>query len=362
MFWVVVMTNRFNVDTYESLLSNKNIYVALQKDFVFELRNKIKAIYGTLSSYNKNELKLKPCTFRYMFKKYAMTFQFSRIVKMSLDVGIPKEVVFDKIIGFRSSGSHSNGIIKIPRIIKIDEDFLEGYSLYLAEGDTGLSGKKTPRKFRFTNSEIYVINHFIGWIRKYLPNLDFYINVIIPKDKDFQNIEKEHILQELNLPQNKIKFSSGSYNKKVKYRVCVDRSIVIDLFLSMEKTVKDISLIYQDYASSYVRGIMIGEGTAYFNKYFYIKLEMKNEREVKFISHLLKNFNILHTIKERNDRLGMWTIFIGRRESILEFNRLVGFGVHIKRQAVLDRIIDSISVNPDVAVTTRLLVAKAEKK
>lgn len=359
---MVVLFDKTNIDTYEILLSNKNVYVAIKPGFISELRRKIKARYRTLSNYNKNELKLKSCTFKYMFKKYAITFQFSRIIKMSLDVGISKETVFDKIIGFRASGSHSNGIIKIPRSIKVDGDFLEGYSLYLAEGDTGLSGKTTPRKLRFTNSEIYVINHFIRWIRKYLPDLDFYISVIIPKNKDFQNIEKEHILQALNLPQSKIKFSSDSYNKKVKYRVCVDRSIVIDLFLSMEKTMKDISLLYPEYASAYIRGMMIGEGTAYSNNYSYVRLEMRNEREVKFISDLLNNLEIKHTINERNKRPGMWSIFISRKNSILKFYQMVGFGIHKKRQSVLGKIVYSIENNPDVAVTTRLIVAKAEKK
>ncbi|MEK6887490.1 MAG: LAGLIDADG family homing endonuclease [Candidatus Aenigmatarchaeota archaeon] len=355
------MLNVTKVDTYENLLQNKNVYVAVQKEFIREIRCKIKTRYGTLSKYNKINLGLKSCTFRYMFKKYARTIQFSRLVKMSGDCGIPKEVVFSKITGFRASGSHRKNNIKLPRYIPINENFIEGYALYLAEGDTGLSGKTKPRKLRFTNSEISVINHFIGWIRKYFRDLDFYVNVIVPNSVVLKNYEKCIISQKLNASEKQIKFSSGNYNKKLKYRVCVDRAIIIDLFLSIEKIIKEISFINTTYASAYIRGMMIGEGTVYSNNYFYVRLEMRNEREVKFISNLLNNLGIKHTINERNKRHGMWSVFIGRKDSVLKFHQIIGFGVHRKRQAILDGIIDSISVNPDVAVTTRLLIAKAEK-
>src|SRR3989344_3809664 len=354
------------IDTYEKLLLHKNIYVAVQKDFIRNLRREIKSRYKTLSIYNRKRLKLKECTFKYMFKKYAMTFQFSRLVEIALDCGLTKETVFNNILGFRVSGSHRNGIIKIPRIIKIDEYFVEGYALYLAEGDTGLSGKKNPRKFRFTNSEISVINHFIELIRRYLPGIDFYISVIVPSSKNLQYNEKMRILQTLNVNRNKVKFCSGAYNKKVKYRICLDSSIIIDLMLSMNETVKSAASDSHSHAAAYVRGIMIGEGTAYNNKYSYVKLEMRNEKEVKFVSYLLEKLGICCTVKERHTRRGMWTVFIGRKDSILRFHRLIGFGVHEKRQLILDQIInnkiDSISVNPGVAVSTRLLVAKVEKK
>ena len=178
------------IDVYDKLLLNKNVYAYFQKDFIRNLRLEIKSHYGTLSNYNRNILKLKEGTFKYMFKKYARTFQFPRIVKMASDCGISKETVFSNVIGFRASGSHRNKILKIPRIIKVDEGFVEGYALYLAEGDTGLSGKKIPRKFRFTNSEVTVINHFMEWIRKYLPNIDFYINVVVPSDRNLEVNDK----------------------------------------------------------------------------------------------------------------------------------------------------------------------------
>src|SRR3989344_6237945 len=164
--------------TFDFLKEFKRIHIKLTDDFFNKIKNKILSEYKSISKYNKEFLRINDATLQWEFKKNAY-HPFYRILKIIEILKISKEELYNNILGFYHWGSLRN-YLQIPKELKIDEFFVEGYALYLAEGDTGFSGNTRPRKFRFTNADINVINHMIKWFNKYFNELPTYIQVDIP--------------------------------------------------------------------------------------------------------------------------------------------------------------------------------------
>jgi hypothetical protein len=252
-------------------------------------------------------------------------------LKVTKSLGISKNELFSNIIGFYSWGSHRTNTIKINQKTQIDPFFVEGYALYLAEGDTGFHGKTKPRKFRFTNSEQDVIKLFVKWIEKYFPGNNYYINIVHPKNG-------VRLVDTFKLTNNNIVLNEvyGKYNKITKYRVCFDSAIIIDLFLALESKIKAVCFKDKKLAAAYLRGMMIGEGTAYLNKSRYVRIEMRNEKEIKYLHRLFTLLGFQCKPSLRKKRHNMWSLYIGAKQ-LKKYKELIGFGIHNKRQQILEK-------------------------
>ena len=326
------------LNTIDFLYNNPSIYVKLAPSFFKEIKISILKKYKTLKGFNNETIKINYCTLKYEFRK-AKYHPLLRILEMAKSVGINKEEIFNNINGFRISGSHSKKAVILPNKVEINKNFVEGYALYIAEGDTGLNGRTRSRKLRFTNSELNVIKFFIQWLNNHFSTIDFYLSVILPLQEIKQNNLINHLAKELSLSIKQIKLSRGYYNKQIKYRVCCDNAILIDLVLSLEKTIKKLCLNDKKLAAAYTRGMMIGEGTAYFNRSRYVRIEMKNEREIKYLTDLFALLNYKYKLALRSNRENMWSIYIGAKE-LKKFYNEIGFGIHQKRQKILERAVN----------------------
>jgi hypothetical protein len=286
--------------------------------------------YGSIKNYNNQYLKINYPTLKNEFQ-YNSYHPFYRIIDITKNLNISKEELYKNIIGFYHWGSHRKNQIIIPKVTVVTPFFVEGYSLYLAEGDTGFNGNIRSRKLRFTNSNVDVINFFIHWINDFFPKNEFYVNLIIPKENVNPIVESE-----IDIERSKIRIREGKYNKIIKYRVCLDSAVIIDLFLAVEYTVKQICLNDRRLAASYVKGMMIGEGTVYLNRSRYVRIEMRNEKEIKYLHKLLimLGFNCEPCL--RKERENMWSLYIGARQ-LKRFNEMIGFGVHKTRQEILEK-------------------------
>jgi len=316
------------IETYQYLKDNPLVHVAIEDNFRKNILNKIIQKYGSLTEYNKEKLHIERQTLRVQFKinKY---FKFDRLIQIAKDVDINENEVFNHISKFFCRGSNTSKEIILSRYIDIDEFFVEGYALYLAEGDNGSNGLKRPRKFRFTNSEINVINHMIAWLDKYFPLLKKYIMIIKPKNY-YGEIHTDFKIRH--------KISEDKYNKIIKYRLCCDSAILIDLFLSLENTIKKMCSQDKSLACAYIRGMMIGEGTVYNNRMRYVRIEMRNGKEIEYIHRLLLMLGYDCKISYRTTRENMWSIYIGTRQ-LKKYYDEIGFGVHKKRQEKLKETI-----------------------
>lgn len=208
-----IVKNKF--DVFDFFSRNSSVYVGVKKNFVDKIRTSIIDDYKTLRSFNQNFLKINYPTLKHDFQKA----QYHSLVRWLSILGlfnINREEFFENIICFRLNGSHSKSAVILPRILALDEKFMEGYSLYLAEGDTGLSGKKVPAKLRFTNANPDVIKFFISWFKCYFPNNNFYVNAIIPNGASAGVDFLVRTGEKLDIPINAIKVTHDYYNKIIK--------------------------------------------------------------------------------------------------------------------------------------------------
>ena len=316
------------INVFDYLKDFKKIHIKITEDFFNKLKNQILNKYGIgkfgiMLEINEN-------TFLSEFRKN-IYHPFYRILKILQPLEIKKEELYTNILGFYHWGSHDRLPLEIPRELEINEFFVEGFALYLAEGDNGSNAKNRPRKFRFTNSEPLVINYMIKWINKYIPTNDSYVNAIFPigTKMDFENIQNQ-----INHPN--IKFKVESYNKIIKYKLCFDNAIFIDLILALENSVKQICSQDKRLARAYIRGMMVGEGTVYFNKSRYVRIEMRNEKEIRYIHNLFTMLGFDCKPILRSNRHNMWSLYIGAKQ-LDKFVKEIGFGAHEKRQRTLEK-------------------------
>ncbi|MBI2657277.1 hypothetical protein HYX08_01130 [Candidatus Woesearchaeota archaeon] len=321
--------NSTKIVTFDYLTQFSRIHVRITDGFFSKLKNEIVNKYG-IKKFSTDVLGM---NYRTFYSEFAENIYhpFYRILKIIEILNISKEELYSNILGFYHWGSHDKSYLVIPREFPIDEFFVEGYALYFAEGDNGSNGKTRPRKFRFTNSEPSVINHMVKWINTYFPCIDFYVNLVNPKGNyiDFESAK-------LSILYPDVRFREESYNKVIKYKLCLDNAVIIDLVLALEDTIKGLCSKNAKLAASYIRGMMIGEGTAYFNKSRYVRIEMRNEKEIKYLHQLLTMLGFDCKPVLRLDREDHWSIYIGAKQ-LDKFAREIGFGVHKGRQRILDK-------------------------
>jgi len=173
------------IDIFDYLSKKSLIYVKIETILVDKLKFLIKEKYGNLKNFSSSFLKVNYGTIKHEFRK-AKYHHFQRLLKIAKFVDLDKEEIFRNINGFRVQGSHRKEEVIFPREVELNENFIEGYALYLAEGDTGFNGQTIPRKFRFTNTNLDVIRFFICWIKSYFPCIDFYVNAIFPPGMVYQ--------------------------------------------------------------------------------------------------------------------------------------------------------------------------------
>lgn len=334
------MDNSKKINIYEFLTDNNIIHVKLDELFLREIKGKIIQKYNSLKEYNSRKLKICYGTLKLEFSKNKY-FKFNRLLKITEDISISNGQIFDHIKAFFARGSKTGRELILPEELKIDRQFVEGYALYLAEGDNSSNGHTIPRKVRFTNSELPVLKYFQEWLLRYFPKNNYYFKILIPNNKIFTRRGYNYIKTYFRLEDSQIKIKRCKWKKKTDfvYRVCCDQAILIDLILSLEETIKGICERDKKLAAAYIRGMMIGEGTCYFNRSRYVRIEMRNEKEIKYIYKLLKLLGYDCKPSLRSNRKDMWSIYIGAKQ-LRKFYEEIGFGVHQKRQNILEKAIN----------------------
>ena len=319
--------NSTKIVTFDYLRNNSLTHVKVSSAFKQTLKSKIINKYGTLLRFSE-EINIPRETLAHMFN-YSKFIKFDKLLKIAKEFDITYEEIYNEIISLYARGSNTSKELMLSKELLVDEFFVEGYALYLAEGDNGSNGNTVPRKFRFTNANIGVINHMIKWIKTYFLNNYFCVNVINPKGNfiDFEQVKNL-------INHDNVKLKEETYNKIIKYRICFDSAILIDLILSIESTIKELCSKDPKLAVAYIRGMMIGEGTAYFNKSRYVRIEMRNEKEIKYLHKLFTMLEYNCKPVLRQNREGHWSLYIGAKQ-LSKFAKEIGFGVHQERQKIL---------------------------
>lgn len=324
--------------TYGYLKNNKIAHVKIDESFLKEIKNKIIQKYGSLRQFNLQKLKICYETLRHEFNINEY-FKLPRLLEIIQDIDISEEELFAHIAVFFARGSNTSKELILNKELEIDEFFVEVYALYLAEGDNGSNGRTIPRKVRFANSELVVHKHFIKWLRTYFPDNYFYFRILIPHhDRDFNEQNIENIKQYLDLEDDQIRTVRCIWKKKTQllYKTCLDNALLIDFILSIKEKIKELCRKNKKLAAAYIRGMMIGEGTAYFNRSRYVRVEMRNEEEIKYLHELFTLLGYSCKPSLRSNRHNMWSLYIGAKQ-LKKYHNEIGFGIHKKRQKILER-------------------------
>lgn len=326
------------INTYNFLVNNDIVHVKIDELFRKKIREKIIQKYGFLKEYNSQKLKICYGTLKLEFNKNKY-FKFNRLLKIAEDVRIPKDDIYSHIKAFFARGSNTSREVILPKKLVIDGQFVEGYALYIAEGDKGSTRQTRTRKLRFSVPEYPVLKCFQNWLIKYFPNNDYYFKILVPHNKVFTKRHFNHVKNYFNLKNSQIKIQRCNKWKKKRfqfvYRICCDRAILIDLFFAIDKKIKEMCLNNKRLATAYIRGMMIGEGTCYFNRSRYVRIEMRNEKEIKYLHKLFQVLGFDSEYHLRTERENMWSIYIGAKQLKKYYNE-IGFGIHQEKQKILE--------------------------
>ena len=330
--------NLTKISTFDYFRNNGLAYVRVSYKFKQNLKQKIINKYSSINKYCKNVLKIDTQSLAIELRKNKY-LNFGRSLKILEDLGMSRVELYNEISALFARGSNTSKELILNKELEIDEFFVEVDALYLAEGDNGSNGKTTPRKVRFTNSELVVQKYFIKWLKTYFPNNYFYFKILIPhQDAYFNETDIGYIKQYLDLEDNQIRTARCVWKRKTQivYRVCLDNALLIDLILSIKEKIKELCKNDKKLAATYLRGMMIGEGTAYFNRSRYVRIEMRNEEEIKYLHELFILLGYDCKPSLRSNRHNMWSLYIGAKQ-LAKYHREIGFGVHKKRQEILEK-------------------------
>lgn len=299
------------IDVFDLLLENKICYARVNDKFRDVIKSRINSEFKSIKEFCKE---IKSTNYRALLVnlRKGKYHRLYTLIEIANKLNISKKEVYSSIVSFFASGSNTKKEVFLPRFIGINGKFVEGYALYLAEGDNGANGIEKPRKVRFTNSDLGVINYFHDWLKMFFPNNKTYVRIMPP---------------------------GTAYNKITKYRLCLDSAILIDFLLDIKRIVKDCVKEDSRLRRAYIRGMMIGEGTAYFNRSRYVRIEMRNEDEIKYLHELLQKEGYDCKPSLRKERENMWSLFIGAKQ-LRRFYDEIGFGINLKRQEVLKKAIN----------------------
>ncbi len=323
------------IETYQILFNNSLMYINIQESFLDKIKFLISRNYESLREFNEKHLRINYPTLKHEFNR-AKYHPSLRLLKIAKIFNLDTQELFDNVIGFRYLGSHRKKPVFFPREIDLNENFVEGFALYLAEGDTGFNGKTVPRKLRLSNSNLDVIQFFLLWLMNHFSNINFYLDVILPESIAVPGNIIEETRKRLGITNLKIKIRKGYYNKKTKYNVCCNNAILIDFILYLNEKIKRACLQDKNLMKAYIKGMMAGEGTVYFNKSRYVRIEMKNEREIKYIHKLFQILGFSCEPSLRTEREGMWSLYIGAKQ-LKKFYGEIGFGAQKERQEILKK-------------------------
>lgn len=230
--------------------------------------------------------------------------------------------------------------------MKIDEDFIKGVAYYIGDGRM-----TAPRSLSTVNQNIETIKFFIRWLQNYfyIDKKDVKIRILVPK-KNFNECQlKKRFSKKLGIKYKEIHSIKQKHNAKPHHNTIIEiwanNASAKRKFDNTILKVKDKCLRNKKLALSYLKGIMAAEGSPKYNVRSggrSIHLKMKDEKEIKFIGHLLNEvLKIKSSILKVRTEKGMWLITISGIGEIRKLNELNIFEIESRKKDRLNKIANS---------------------
>ncbi|MBR9682317.1 MAG: hypothetical protein GOV02_01455 [Candidatus Aenigmarchaeota archaeon] len=319
------------VDVYKIFRNDEKIRVNICKEFKSLIRKKIDERYDSITFYSKKITNSSHVLYNY-FRNDRLNASLYLLSKICKDLNINEEQLFSNIRYFSLQGGHIP--IILPRIIDINENFMEGFAMFIGDGCVS---KKS--NIVFINSDKNLIKFFIKWLINHFKVDSSKIIVTIVTRPELDYTEYLNILKNANILENKINIIYDKNNiKKPCLKIYYPMVVFRKLFLNLKSIMKQKALRSDKLMRSYLRGIFSAEGSVRFNlPHKEVYIEMKDKNEIEFICKLLDEIGINYrkyntSRKSRN----FFKIYIAKINDLTKLSSMRIFGHNLKRQKILD--------------------------
>lgn len=249
---------------------------------------------------------------------------------------VPKRELYENTISI--TAKRKSNAIPLTRELTVDEKFAEWFGLL--KGDGSIRKALYNVAFSNENPELHRFFMRIAIERFKVPQNLFYLSLRVP---DSIRLNKN----ELNSQWSR---KLGLSTRKIKVYTKPSLGIVADLFISSaalawmiiaaEKEIKKIiDRSSPKVKGAYLRGILAAEGTVYPPKHV-VRITMKNEKEITFVYKILRELGIICSKRFYRER-GQWTIFIFGKANLERLLKNGGFGLNLKRNVLLKKLLGS---------------------
>jgi hypothetical protein len=332
------------------LVERNNVRVKLNKDFCKLIYNKLRLKFNSIAEYNKIRNLAKTYDSLYDWLRNDKSIRLKHIIQIIKDVGILHEELHKNIIGFTSQGSKF--ILKIPYFVEVTEELTEFYGMYVGDGETS----KKSQSLSFGNTSEIMLRKFLNFVIKVFDiNLsDFSICIQVPYSLYNENeiklkwaktldIKSENIKSIYYTPEIKI---YGRINKRNKEycRIRLNRSIVKWFFDNIHNILKNYIMNDKKLYIGYLRGIFAAEGCCSFDSKYkrVITINMRSNKEMKFISNILLLLGVQNKVKWRmKDGSKMYFINIYNKQSFEKLFEIDLFNLHEEKKIDFENLIIS---------------------
>jgi len=327
-----------NIDTLSYLEGRNDIRLKLSDEKRKLLLDKISEKYGNVTIFCKR------CGMNYdtagrwltlsVYRRREPSFVISEKFCNMLD--IKNSALTDGTLVVGSGHSFQ----KVPKTIRADENFWEGFGLYYGDGQNKIG----TNEFVFTSITPELSIFAIKWFRKYFgANIsDIRVYVYVPQSKNRQT-EANAMVKAIKIPVSCLK---ASYHQKKLSNTCiltmVRNSALRYLFDEISKDAERLITTDKRMAAAFLRGYLAAEGNVYMqknNRVCCVTIGFGKRSEFEMIGRQLTHLGIEFTTSHgaNKDRTKFYPkIDIHKKDSVIRLYETVGFGPNKKRHKRLE--------------------------
>ncbi|MBS3154930.1 hypothetical protein J4404_00340, partial [Candidatus Woesearchaeota archaeon] len=221
--------------------------------------------------------------------------------------------------------------------ISIDKDFSEWFALWLGDGDRSLKRGTIGMANQCENVIIFnmdILNRVFGL------NFKRFRCEITTKEDDLNQV-RDKWSKILKLPLEQIRhIQKNNMATKDCCRVFVYSELLLKELLNFEDDLLNtISNSNEDIKSAFINGIFAAEGNIRLDSKC-IRIGMKNEKIIKFVSKILSDLGI-NSFIALNTHTNALELSIFGYNNFIRFNQIGGFGKHTDKNLNLEKQIKS---------------------
>jgi len=320
------------LDVSDLLNEDEAVRLVLDNSTREVLREHIRNKFGTFRSFSEHE-KIKFDTFHNWIRldKKRRQPRLKDLMRI-FDNNIPN-IYNKKIVFYQLNNSTINKNL-LPSKIIIDENFMLGLGIYIAEGN-----KRSSKKILISNTNSNIITFFNEWLSRYfgVKKEELYIYVYSPEKEFDENSLKKKYAKLLGVSNSQIRV----YYNRNSSKECM-MTAVYNAFLKriLDGVIKNFDKLVDDKtAGSFITGVLSGDGSISFDPdgYYEICIAL-GDNEVELAKKALDIIRVSYLSRYKNN---VNLLLIHRKSNFTKILEIGGFGTFDDKNKVLKAAISN---------------------